>query len=78
MCTEGAEPPRGDLDFGQANYEMINGQLWSGSGGQADFTHGVMFSPNGQGFLALHSTTSAEAAPVHLACTHTAQTESPW
>ena len=44
--------------FGQANSEMIDGQLWSGSGGQADFAHGAMFSPHGQGFLALHSTTT--------------------
>lgn len=44
--------------FGQANSEMIGGQLWSGSGGQADFAHGAMFAPGGQGFLALHSTTS--------------------
>jgi acyl-CoA hydrolase len=47
--------------FGQANSEMINGQLWSGSGGQADFAHGAMFSPHGQGFLALHSTTGDES-----------------
>jgi acyl-CoA hydrolase len=47
--------------FGQANSEMINGQLWSGSGGQADFAHGAMFSPLGQGFLALHSTTTDES-----------------
>jgi acyl-CoA hydrolase len=46
---------------------MIDGQLWSGSGGQADFAYGAKFSPNRQGFLALHSTTSTEAAPVHLA-----------
>ena len=45
---------------GQANSEMINGRMWSGSGGQADFAHGVMFSPNGQGFLTLHSTNSDE------------------
>ena len=47
--------------FGQANSEMINGTLWSGSGGQADFAHGAMFAPGGQGFLALHSTTSDES-----------------
>ena len=42
--------------LGQANSEMIRGRLWSGSGGQADFAKGAMFSPNGKGFLALHST----------------------
>jgi len=46
---------------GQANSEMIEGRLWSGSGGQADFAHGAMFSERGQGFLALHSTTSDES-----------------
>jgi len=46
--------------FGQANSEMIGGRMWSGSGGQADFAKGAMFSPHGQGFLALHSTTSDE------------------
>jgi acyl-CoA hydrolase len=46
--------------LGQANSEMIGGRLWSGSGGQADFAKGAMFSPHGKGFLALHSTNSAE------------------
>lgn len=46
--------------FGQANSEMIDGTLWSGSGGQADFAHGAMFSPHGKGFLALHSTDADE------------------
>ena len=30
---------------------------WSGSGGQADFARGAMHSPEGQGFIVLHSTT---------------------
>jgi acyl-CoA hydrolase len=47
--------------FGQANSEIINGKMWSGSGGQADFAHGAMFAPGGQGFLALHSTNSDES-----------------
>jgi acyl-CoA hydrolase len=46
--------------LGQANSEMIGGRLWSGSGGQADFAKGAMFSPHGKGFLALHSTNSDE------------------
>jgi acyl-CoA hydrolase len=46
--------------LGQANSEMIMGHLWSGSGGQADFANGAMFSPNGMGFLALHSTNKDE------------------
>jgi len=46
--------------LGQANSEMIGGRLWSGSGGQADFAKGAMFSPGGKGFLALHSTNADE------------------
>lgn len=42
--------------LGQAASEMIHGQLWSGSGGQADFARGAMYSPGGQGFLVLPST----------------------
>lgn len=47
--------------LGQANSEMIGGRLWSGSGGQADFAEGAMYSPNGKGFLALHSTNADES-----------------
>ena len=46
--------------LGQANSEMIGGRLYSGSGGQADFAKGAMFSPHGKGFLALHSTNADE------------------
>ena len=46
-----------EVDFlGQAASEMINGQIWSGSGGQADFARGALYSPGGQGFLVLPST----------------------
>jgi len=46
-----------EVDFlGQAASEMINGRLWSGSGGQADFARGALYSPGGQGFLVLPST----------------------
>lgn len=43
--------------LGQAASETIGGRFWSGSGGQADFARGAMFSPQGQGFLVLRSTT---------------------
>jgi acyl-CoA hydrolase len=43
--------------LGQAASETIGGQYWSGSGGQADFARGAMFSPGGQGFIVLPSTT---------------------
>ena len=46
-----------EVDFlGQAASETIGGRYWSGSGGQADFARGAMFSPGGQGFLVLPST----------------------
>ena len=46
-----------EVDFlGQAASETIAGRFWSGSGGQADFARGAMYSPGGQGFLVLRST----------------------
>jgi acyl-CoA hydrolase len=46
-----------EVDFlGQAASETIGGRYWSGSGGQADFARGAMYSPGGQGFLVLRST----------------------
>ena len=43
--------------LGQAASETIGGRYWSGSGGQADFARGAMFSEGGQGFLVTRSTT---------------------
>jgi len=46
-----------EVDFlGQAASETINGRYWSGSGGQADFARGALYSEGGQGFLVLRST----------------------
>ncbi len=42
--------------LGQCASETVAGRYWSGSGGQADFARGAMYSPEGQGFVALHST----------------------
>lgn len=42
--------------LGQCASETIGGRFWSGSGGQADFARGAMYSPGGQGFVVLHST----------------------
>lgn len=48
-----------EVDFlGQCNSEIIHGRYYSGSGGQADFARGAMHSPEGQGFVVLHSTSS--------------------
>ena len=43
--------------LGQCASETIAGHYYSSSGGQADFARGAMYSPGGQGFVALHSTT---------------------
>jgi acyl-CoA hydrolase len=46
-----------EVDFlGQAASETIAGRYWSGSGGQADFARGAMYSEGGQAFLVLPST----------------------
>ena len=43
--------------LGQCASETIAGHYYSSSGGQADFARGAMYSPGGQGFVVLHSTT---------------------
>jgi acyl-CoA hydrolase len=46
------------VDFlGQCASETIEGAYYSGSGGQADFARGAMYSEGGQGFIVLQSTT---------------------
>lgn len=48
------------VDFlGQCASETIDGRYYSSSGGQNDFARGAMNSEGGQGFVVLHSTTSA-------------------
>jgi acyl-CoA hydrolase len=42
--------------LGQAASETLHGRYYSGSGGQADFARGAMFSEHGQGFIVLRST----------------------
>jgi acyl-CoA hydrolase len=42
--------------FGQCASETLGGRYWSGSGGQADFARGAMYSQHGQGFVVLPST----------------------
>jgi acyl-CoA hydrolase len=43
--------------MGQCASETIAGQYWSGSGGQADFARGAMYSERGMAFVVLHSMT---------------------
>ena len=43
--------------IGQCASETIAGKYWSGSGGQADFARGAMYSERGMAFVVLHSTT---------------------
>jgi acyl-CoA hydrolase len=42
--------------FGQCASETLGGHYWSGSGGQADFARGAMYSPEGLAFVVLPST----------------------
>jgi acyl-CoA hydrolase len=44
--------------MGQAASETIAGRYWSGSGGQADFARGAMYSDGGRAFLVTHAATS--------------------
>lgn len=41
---------------GQINAEQVNGQPFSGTGGQLDFVRGAYASQNGRSFITLHST----------------------
>jgi acyl-CoA hydrolase len=43
--------------LGQCASESIGSRLYSGSGGQADFARGAMYSAGGQGFIVLRSRT---------------------
>ncbi|HVA06386.1 MAG TPA: acetyl-CoA hydrolase/transferase C-terminal domain-containing protein [Acidimicrobiales bacterium] len=43
--------------FGQCASETMGGRYWSGSGGQADFARGAMYSEGGQAFVVLRSLT---------------------
>ncbi len=43
--------------FGQCASETLGSTYWSGSGGQADFARGAQYSPGGDGFVVLRSTT---------------------
>lgn len=53
------------VDFlGQCASETIDGRYYSSSGGQNDFARGAMYSAGGQGFVVLHSTTSAGATRI--------------
>jgi acyl-CoA hydrolase len=42
--------------LGQCASETVAGRYWSGSGGQADFARGAMYSDVGQGFIVLPAT----------------------
>ncbi len=53
------------VDFlGQCASETIGGHYYSSSGGQNDFARGAMNSRDGQGFVVMHSTTSAGATRI--------------
>ncbi len=55
--------------YGQCASETIAGRYWSSSGGQADFARGAMYSPHGQAFIVLHSTTGKGRSRIRLRLT---------
>lgn len=55
--------------FGQCASETMAGRYWSGSGGQADFARGAMYSEGGQGFIALRSITSGGSSRIRARLT---------
>jgi acyl-CoA hydrolase len=55
--------------YGQCASETIAGRYWSSSGGQADFARGAMYSPRGQAFIVLHSTTSLGHSRIRMRLT---------
>lgn len=44
--------------YGQCASETVAGQYYSGTGGQADFARGAMYSEGGRAFVVLHATTN--------------------
>ncbi len=50
--------------LGQCASETIAGRYWSGSGGQADFARGAMYSDQGQAFIVTPSTTRTGASRI--------------
>ena len=55
--------------YGQCASETIAGRYWSSSGGQADFARGAMYSPRGQAFIVLHSTTGKGRSRIRVRLT---------
>ncbi len=55
--------------YGQCASETVAGRYWSSSGGQADFARGAMYSPGGQAFIVLHSTTRSGRSKIRTRLT---------
>src|SRR5687767_13630050 len=55
--------------YGQCASETVAGRYWSWSGGQADFARGAMYSPGGQAFIVLHSTTKSGRSKIRVRLT---------
>jgi acyl-CoA hydrolase len=55
--------------YSQCASETIAGRYWSSSGGQADFARGAMYSPGGQAFIVLHSTTGSGRSRIRVRLT---------
>lgn len=60
-----------EVDFlGQCASESLGTEYWSSSGGQVDYTRGVLFSEQGQSFIVLHSTPHDESCSRIVATLH--------
>ena len=55
--------------YGQCASETIAGRYWSGSGGQGDFARGSVWSPQGEAFIVLHSTTRSGESRIRATLT---------
>ncbi|MBJ7328931.1 MAG: acetyl-CoA hydrolase/transferase family protein [Solirubrobacteraceae bacterium] len=55
--------------YGQCASETVAGHYYSGTGGQADFARGAMYSHGGRAFVVLHSTTHDGQSRIRAALT---------
>lgn len=55
--------------YGQCASETVAGHYYSGTGGQADFARGAMYSEGGRAFVVLHATTGDGRSRIRVALT---------
>ncbi len=55
--------------YGQCASETVAGRYYSGTGGQADFARGAMYSEGGRAFVVLHATTHDGQSRIRMSLT---------